>query len=105
MRNTPRSEMITLANANKDSDPFAKAVAEAIEGDFVSAKSLRQGLEMLGYEVRDTPRKVLTRVEVFKDDIQIAYGESADATDALLQAALGYLREQQNVTPDVKAVV
>lgn len=93
MRNTPRLEMVSLAAQNKDRDPFAGAVAEATEGEFVSAKFLRLALEKLGYEVKDTPRNVLTRVEVFKGETQIAYGESGDATDALLQAALGYLRE------------
>lgn len=85
--------MIKRAAAHRDSDPFARAITDSIEGDFVSAKFLKLALESLGYEVRESPRKVLTRVEVFKDGAQIAYGESGDACDALLQSSLGYLRE------------
>ena len=93
MRNKSREDLIALAAANKDHDAIAKAVADANEGEFISTRFLKTTLEAAGYEVRETPRNVLTRVEVFKDDAQIAYGESGDAGDALLQASLGYLRE------------
>jgi hypothetical protein len=85
--------MVALAASNQGSDAFAKCVVAATEGEFVSSKLLTMALESAKYEIRTTPRKVLTRVEVFKDDNRIAYGESGGATDALLQAALGYLRE------------
>jgi len=76
-----------------DSDPIAAAVKAATEGEFVSGRFLKQELEAAGYEVKETERKVLTRVEVFKDGAQIAYGESNSAGDALLHAVLGYIRE------------
>jgi len=92
MRNEPRKEMIRLAAESQGHDPIAKAVTNCIEGEFVSARTLRGELEAAGYEIKETARKVLTRVEVFKDGTQIAYAESGDAGDALLQAALAYLR-------------
>ncbi len=93
MRNTPRLEMVNLAAANQGNDVFAKAVADSTEGEFVSPRLLKTALQNVGYEVKETPRTVLTRVDVLKDGDQVAYGESNDAGDALLQATLGYLRE------------
>lgn len=93
MRNKSREDLIKLAAANKEKDQYARAVADCTEGDFVSPKLLKLALETVAYEVKETPRNVLTRVEVLKDGAQIAYGESGDAGDALLQASLGYLRE------------
>ena len=93
MRNKSREDLIRLAAEGSGKDPFAAAVKDATENDFVSARFLKELLEGAGYEVKETPRNVLTRVDVLKDGAQIAYGESGDAGDALLQAALGYLRE------------
>lgn len=93
MRNKSREDLIALAATNKEKDQYARAIADCTEGEFVSPKMLKLALENVGYEVKETPRNVLTRVEVFKDGAQIAYGESGDAGDALLQASLGYLRE------------
>lgn len=93
MRNKSREDLVALAAANKEKDQYARAIADCTEGDFVSSKLLKLALETVGYEVKETPRSVLTRVEVFKDGDLVAYGESGDAGDALLQASLGYLRE------------
>jgi acyl-coenzyme A thioesterase PaaI-like protein len=92
MRNTPRKELIALAASNQERDAIARAVSQSTEGDFVSPRLLKGALEAAGYKVRETPRRVLTRVEVFKDDAQIMYAESGDAADALLQGTLAYLR-------------
>lgn len=93
MRTFIREQMIEGAAAAKGRDPIAKAVADCTEGDFVSGRLLKGELESAGYEVVETPRKVLTRVDVNKDGAQVAYGESNDASDALLQAVAAYLRE------------
>lgn len=92
MRETPRKEMIALA-ARASDDEFAAAVKDAMEGEFVSARSLKAGLESAGFTVEEKKLKVLTQVNVHGESGVIASGTSGDATDALLQAALGYLRE------------
>lgn len=93
MRNFIREQMIQNAAAAKDRDPIAKAVAACTEGEFVSGRLLKTELEHAGYEVKEIGRKVLTRIDVMKDGAQVAYGESSDASDALLQAVAAYLRE------------
>lgn len=93
MRTFIREQMIKAAAAAKGRDAIAKAVADCTEGDFVSGKLLRAEMENAGYEIVETPRKVLTRVDVNKDGAQVAYAESSDANDALLQAVAAYLRE------------
>ena len=92
MRNEARKLLIALGAANQGNDAIAKAVAECAEGESVSPRLLKVALEGARYEVKATPRKVLTRVEVFKDGAQVMYGESGTDGDALLQAALAYLR-------------
>jgi hypothetical protein len=93
MRQFIREQMIQTAAGNKGRDAVAQAVANCTEGDFVSGRLLKAELETAGYEITETPRKVLTRVDVSKDGAQVAYGESNDASDALLQAVAAYLRE------------
>jgi hypothetical protein len=93
MRTFIREQMILNAALNKGRDAVALAVATCTEGDFVSGRLLKTELESAGYEVVETPRKVLTRVDVNKDGARVAYGESHDAGDALLQAITAYLRE------------
>jgi len=93
MRKKSLEDLIALGAQASSTDPFAAAIRDATEGEFVSARFLKQALENAGLEVKETPRNVLTRVDVLKGETQIAYGESHDASDALLQAALGYLRE------------
>lgn len=93
MRTFIREQMIQAAALAKGRDVIAKAVADCTEGDFVSGRLLKAELENAGYEIVETPRKVLTRVDVNKDGAQVAYAESSDANDALLQAVAAYLRE------------
>ena len=93
MRQFIREQMIQNAAANKGRDAIADAVANCTEGDMVSGRLLKLELETAGYVIAETPRKVLTRVDVSKDDRVVAYGESHDASDALLQAIAAYLRE------------
>lgn len=93
MRNFIREQMIKTAFDNSRNDAIALMVADCTEGDFVSGRLLKVELEKAGYEVVETPRQVLTRVDVNKDGAQVAYGESGDASDALLQAVAAYLRE------------
>lgn len=87
--------LVAFGASAGDTDPIAAAVRDATEGEFVSGRFLKEKLEAAGFEIKETPRNVLTRVEVFKDFAQIAYGESGNAGDALLHAVLGYVREYQ----------
>lgn len=87
--------LVAFGASTADDDPIAAAVNAATEGEFVSGRFLKEVLEAAGYEVKETPRNVLTRVEIFKAGAQIAYGESNSAGDALLHAVLGYVREYQ----------
>ena len=92
MRETPRKEMIARA-ASASGDAFAEAVKNATESDFVSARTLKTELEAAGFTVEEKKMKVLVQVNVLSESGVIASGTSNDSTDALLQAALGYLRE------------
>lgn len=75
--------------------PFSKAVADSKEVGVIVPSILRFKLISLGYEIRDTKLKFLTQVDVVADGVVIASGTSGDANDALLHAALGFVREHE----------
>ena|ERR1043165_751867 len=94
---TNHTKTLIAFGAAVTDDPIAAAIKAATEGEFVSGRFLKQELEAAGYSIVETPRNVLTRVEIMDGEgdaaTQIAYGESNDAGDALLHAVLGYVRE------------
>lgn len=85
--------MIDLSKQLGD-DPIAAAVRESTESEIVVGKLLRAEIEAAGFTVRERQMKVLTQVEVFNGEELVASGTSSDARDAIVHAALGYLRER-----------
>jgi hypothetical protein len=78
----------------KVKDPFVESIMKAIKSERVWAHLLRPELESAGYTVNETKRKVLTQIDVLDGEVLIASGTSGDDEDALLQAALGYVKER-----------
>ncbi len=75
--------------------PFSKAVTDSKEVGVIVPSILRFKLISLGYEIRETKLKFLTQIDVIVDGVVIASGTSVDANDALLHAALGFVREHE----------
>lgn len=86
--------MKLLVELSQIDDPVANAVRESTESGIVIGKLLKPELEAAGFSVVESNMQVLTRVEVFDGDRLVASGTSNGARDALVHAALGYLREE-----------
>lgn len=100
MRTESIKTMITLATALNH--PISVAVLEAKEVGVIVPSILQSKLEALGYEITyhegpDGPEgdaKHGAWVRVSKADTIIARAYSHDRGDALIQAILGWLKEQ-----------
>ena len=87
--------LASLAGDSKKKDPFVSAIKKSMKSEAVRAHLLKPELEAAGYSVEERRLKVLTQVEVFKGGELVASGTSGDDEDALLQAALGYVKQKQ----------
>jgi hypothetical protein len=94
--------MKLLVQLSQIDDPIANAVRESTESGFVIGKLLKPELEKAGFRIEQSEMKVLTRVEVFEDEKLLASGASVDASDALVHAALGYLRNPEEERLDAE---
>jgi hypothetical protein len=89
--------MKLLVELGAADDPIAACIRESTESGIVIGKLLKPELEATGYLIVETKLNVLIRVEIFKNDKLLGSGASDSASDALVHAVLGYLKELEDV--------
>jgi dihydroorotate dehydrogenase len=101
-----------IAQADGRTDKFGKALASSVEVGTVFPSALRSNLEKAGFTVKEDDKSmadygfasttVLKRVLIFdgKDNL-VAMGAAVDRDEAILAAALGWVRENPQAGVDV----
>lgn len=94
MNNAGMYQLVSFGEHLNGDDPFIAAIQKSTQDGSIFARALRSELEA-DLRVEEVKLKVLTQVNVYDSDgVMIASGSSSTADDALLFAALGYVREK-----------
>ena len=111
MRTVNLEYVIASAKDERQTDPFAKAVADSIEVGVVVPSILRANLKKAGFIVIDDVAKmsdygfrtlaVLKRVMIEDKNGLVAMGAASDYDEAITHAVLGWFREHALPDADV----
>lgn len=92
---TKNIEALVALAASQPQHDISQAVTESTELEFVVPSLLRAKVAALGYTTRLKQGQHVVTVQLFKGEALIASGTSDTEADALLHAALGYVRERR----------